>query len=137
MHRLLLLLKTPFDLVSRLQADGLAVRCRRFAQGSVSSRSGHAWHWLRVRQGCTAGPQAAGAMLSELLRSEEGFKPVLGITAKGSAGLVDAQRIAGAALEAFELSLKVRSHQAHMWWLVYARRVAGAEVFELSLNTLL
>ena len=49
-------------------------------------------------------------MLSELLRSEGDFKPVLGITAKGSAGLVDAQRVAGAALEAFELSLKVRIH---------------------------
>lgn len=47
-------------------------------------------------------------MLSELLRSEEGFEPVLGIAANGSAGLVDAQRVAGAALEAFELALKVR-----------------------------
>lgn len=60
-------------------------------------------------------------MLSELLRSEAGFKPVLGIAANGSAELVDAQRVAGAALEAFELALKVRMLKAGALWLRLAR----------------
>ncbi|KAK9831331.1 hypothetical protein WJX81_003095 [Elliptochloris bilobata] len=50
--------------------------------------------------------EAAGAMLSELLRTDIGFAPVLGVTADGSAGLVGAPRVAAAALEACELSLK-------------------------------
>ena len=65
-------------------------------------------------------------MLSELLRSEEGFQPVLGIAANGCAGLVDLQRVAGAALEAFELALKVRSHQVNIQWLVEVRSASPA-----------
>lgn len=50
-------------------------------------------------------------MLSELLRSEAGFQPPLGITANGSAGPVDAPALAAAALAAFERALAVRMHQ--------------------------